>query len=336
MRTAPSSFARRTSLAAIVAASMALGASAPAAFAQDGTGAATPTPPSACQLVPAEAADASATPATEDAPAATPQSGERTIPVVFIGGDRESDDTASAMDPLAQDLEAASTAITGCLSDGQYDTLVQIAGDEYLGQLIGLGAPVTADEFIVLAPMLPEVAYQLISVENAQRTSDTTATADVTYELAHQVRLSTWQFELQEIEGQQVWTLQGETAMTPVAPEGTDTLTVEIGADGYTIADATVTGPSVAIEASNGDSADHEVLVLRLDGATTADILAHTEPGLPEGVSYIGQATVPAGSSGTLLLSGLQPGTYTIVDLLPNAQGLPNLSGGMEITFEVE
>ena len=335
MRTASSSFARRTSLAAIVAASMALGASAPAAFAQDGTGAATPTPPSACQIVPAEAADASATPATDDTPAATPASGERTIPVVFIGGDGESSD-AAATDPIAQDLEAASTAITGCLSVGQYDTLVQIAGDDYLGQLIGLGAPVTADEFIILAPMLPEVPYQLISVENATRTSDTTATADVTYELAHQVRLSTWQFELREIDGHQVWTLQGETAMTPEAPEGTDTLTVEIGAEGYTIADNTVQGPSVAIEASNTDDADHEVLVLRLDGATTDDILAHAEPGLPQGVAYIGQATVPAGSSGTLLLSGLQPGTYTIVDLLPNAQGIPNLSNGMEITFEVE
>jgi hypothetical protein len=37
-----------------------------------------------------------------------------------------------------------------------------------------------------------------------------------------------------------------------------------------------------------------------------------------------------------LLLSGLQPGEYTIVDLLPNAEGLPNLMGGMEITFTVE
>jgi hypothetical protein len=53
-------------------------------------------------------------------------------------------------------------------------------------------------------------------------------------------------------------------------------------------------------------------------------------------VSYIGQATVPAGSNGTLLLSGLQPGTYTIVDLLPNAEGLPNLGDGMETTFTVE
>jgi hypothetical protein len=125
--------------------------------------------------------------------------------------------------------------------------------------------------------------------------------------------------------------------MAPVAPANTDTLTVVIDGGGYTIEDATVTGPSVAIKATNAEDTDHEVLVLRLaSGVSTDDLLTAAGPSLPEGVTYIGQATVPAGSSGTLLLSGLQPGTYTIVDLLPNEQGLPNLSDGMSITFEVE
>jgi hypothetical protein len=344
MKTAPSFFARRAPLAAIIAASLTMSGSA--ALAQDGTGAATPTPPSACEIVPATTTGGatSATPQTAPAesPAATPATGSGNIPVVFVGASPEADSEAeetetSAADPLTQDLEAASTAIAGCLSDGQYETLVRITGDTYRGQLIGFGAPLSAGEFTLVAPMLPQVPYQIISVENATSTSDTTATAEVTYELAHQLRLSTWEFELQEIDGQDVWTLQSETPMAPVAPQNTDTLTVEIGEGGYTIADATVQGPSVAIEASNTDDVDHEVLVLRLaSGATTDDLLTNTEPTLPEGVTYIGQATVPAGSQGTLLLSGLQPGTYTIVDLLPNAAGLPNLSDGMEITFTVE
>jgi hypothetical protein len=258
--------------------------------------------------------------------------------VTFINGSPEAaTETAAPADPLAQDLEAASIAIAGCLSDAQYDTLARITGDEYRGSLIGLGMPLSAEEFSIFAAALPEVNYEIISVENATAISETTATAEVTYELSHQVRLSTWTFELQDIDGQSAWTLQDETSMTPVAPEGTDTMTVTIGADGYTIADATVQGPSVAIEASNSDTIDHEVLVLRLPAdVTTADLLANPGPALPEGVSYIGQATVPAGSNGTLLLSGLQPGTYTIVDLLPNAEGLPNLGDGMETTFTVE
>lgn len=350
MNTVSPFFGRRVPLAAALALSIALGGVTSGAVAQDGTGAATPTPPSSCEIVPATVTgEASgevtplASPVETDTPApATPEAGS--IPVTFINGTPETaegedagTEADAAEDALTNDLQAASTAIAGCLSDGQYETLVQITGDEYRGQLVGIGFPLTADEFTLVAQSMPQVPYQIISIENAAATSDSTATAEVTYELAHQVRLSTWQFELQEIEGEQVWTLQGETSMTPVAPANTDTLTVQIADNAYTIADATVSGPSVAIEASNSDSVDHEVLVLRLGGdVTTDDLLTTPGPSLPSGVTYVGQATVPAGGNGTLLLAGLQPGTYTIVDLLPNAEGLPNLANGMAITFEVE
>lgn len=333
---------RRTPAAAALALSIALGGVAPATLAQDGTGAATPTPPSACEIVGATwtgQTDDSITPMASPTGMATPDSGEGTIPVVFFGGTPEAGEGSgvSVADVLAKDLQASATAIAGCLSDGQYETLVRITGDTYRGQLVGAGFPLTDDEFTMLAEAMPQVPYQIIRVENAVATSDTTATADVTYELAHQVRYSTWEFELREIDGKDVWTLQGETSMTPVAPANTDTLTVAIDAEGYTIADATVSGPSVAIEATNTDDADHEVLVLRLGASvSTDDLLTTTGPSLPEGVTYVGQATVPAGGNGTLLLSGLQPGTYTIVDLLPNESGLPNLVDGMSTTFEVE
>jgi hypothetical protein len=332
------SIGRRVSLAATLALSIAVGSlsSGSMAVAQDGTGAATPTPPTACEIVPATATGEPTSAATPGATtAATPATGTGSIPVTFVGEDAESgDSTANA---LTTDIEAASTAIAGCLTDARYETLVLITGEEYRGQLIGIGGPLTDEEFALLAPALPQVPYQILSVENVVAESDTAVTAEVTYQLAHQVRLSTWHFELQEVQGTEAWVLQGETPMTPVAPENTETLTVEITGDGYAIADATVSGPSVAIEASNSADADHEVLVLRLAGdVTTDDLLTTPGPSLPQGISYVGQATVPAGGSGTLLLSGLQPGTYTIVDLLPNASGLPNLADGMTITFEVE
>ena len=334
---------RRTPLAAALALSVALGGAVSTALAQDGTGAATPTPPSACEIVTAtytgQTGD-SVTPMATPGDMATPASGGSDIPVLFFGETPEAGEGTggvSVADVLEKDLQASATAIAGCLSDGQYETLVRITGATYRGQLVGAGFPLTDDEFTLIATAMPHVPYQILSIENATATSGTTASADVTYELAHQVRSSTWEFELQEVDGQNVWTLQSETSMTPVAPANTDTLTVAIDGEGYTIADAAVTGPSVAIEATNTDDADHEILVLRLGpDVTTDDLLTVTGPSLPEGVTYIGQATVPAGSSGTLLLSGLQPGTYTIVDLLPNAQGLPNLSDGMSITFDVE
>lgn len=331
---------RRAPLAAALALSVALG-SGTAALAQDGTGAATPTPPSACEIVPATytgATDNDITPMASPSAMATPASGTMNIPVVFHGGTPTAGEGsgASVEDVLTRDLQASATAIAGCLSDGQFDTLVRITGEAYRGELVGIGFPLTDEEFLIIAEAMPQVPYQILSVENVASTSDTTATAEVTYELSHQVRLSTWTFELQEIDGKPVWTLQDETAMAPVAPADTATLTVAIDESGYTIENATVDGPSVAIKATNSDDTDHEVLVLRLGPSVTTDDLLMGGPSLPEGVTYIGQATVPAGGDGTLMLSGLQPGTYTIVDLLPNEQGLPNLSDGMSITFEVK
>jgi hypothetical protein len=125
--------------------------------------------------------------------------------------------------------------------------------------------------------------------------------------------------------------------MAPELPANTATLEVTVKDNAYSLKDAKVSGPSVAISATNNDTVDHEVLVLRLEGdATTKSLLQSPGPSLPEGITFIGQITVPAGETGTLLLSGLQPGEYTMVDLLPNAEGLPNLMGGMEVTFTVE
>lgn len=331
---------RRGSLAAALALSVAFGSVA-ATLAQDGTGAATPTPPSACEIVAATYTGNTAndiTPMASPTTIATPASGEMRIPVVFHGGTPAAGkgSEVSIEGVLTQDLHASATAIAGCLSDGQFETLVRITGEDYRGKLVGIGFPLTEEEFLILAQAMPQVPYQILSVENVASTSDTTATAEVTYELSHQVRLSTWTFELQEIDGKPTWTLQDETAMAPVAPADTATLTVVIDENGYTIENATVDGPSVAIKATNSDDADHEVLVLRLGPSVTTEDLLRGGPSLPDGVTYIGQATVPAGGNGTLLLSGLQPGTYTIVDLLPNEQGLPNLSDGMTATFEVK
>lgn len=331
---------RRGPLAAALALSVALG-SGTAALAQDGTGAATPTPPSACEIVSATytgQTDNDITPMASPTSMATPASGETAIPVVFLGETPVAGQVSdvSVADVLTRDLQASATAIAGCLSDGQFETLVRISGEAYRGKLVGIGFPLTDEEFIILAEAMPQVPYQILDVENVKETSDTTATVEVTYELAHQVRLSTWTFELQDVDGKHVWTLQDETAMPPVAPANTATLTVAIDANGYTIENPAVDGPSVAIKATNSDASDHEVLVLRLGPSVSTNDLLMGGPSLPEGVTYVGQATVPAGGNGTLLLSGLQPGTYTIVDLLPNEQGLPNLSDGMTTTFEVK
>lgn len=347
----PTRRGHRALVTAALGLTLATGMISSPALAQDGTGAATPTPPTACQIIPATAtygaANAVTPAATSDAtPVATTSASPVTdltgTPPATAGIDTSATPVASAtqvttVDPVTQDLQASATAIAGCLSDANYETLALLTGDLYRGQLLGIGSELGVEDFTSLAATLPQVPYQILTVDEATMTSETTATAVVTYELAHQVRKSTWEFSLQDIQGTQAWVLESETAMAADLPASTTTVQVTIQDNAYSLDNTTISGPSIVLTATNNDAVDHELLVIRLDGdATTQTLLQSPGPSLPEGITFIGQVTVPAGSTGTLLLSGVQPGGYAIVDLLPNASGLPHLADGMEVAFTVE
>ena len=66
--------------------------------------------------------------------------------------------------------------------------------------------------------------------------------------------------------------------------------------------------------------------------STTSALLTSEGPGFPDGVTYLGQVTIPARGSGSMVLVGLKPGTYAIVDLLPSDNGVPHLAVGMSAT----
>jgi plastocyanin len=341
-RPARPSWPRRALLATTLSLTLAGGIAGGAglATAQDGTGAATPTPPSACKVVPVSTGDLAS-------PSASPEVSPEASPMASPVGARPSaapsaspvslELESTADDALTQDLEAAATAIAGCLSDGNYETLATMTSDTYRGQLFGTNSPLDAATFAELAPALPRVAYQILSVEDATATGESTATATVTYEVSHQLRSGEWAFTQQEAGDETVWVLDSETAQPTEVPSGAASIDVKIGANAYTLSTSSVSGRSVALKGTNSDSSDHEMLVLRLaDGLTTKDLLEAYGPSLPEGVAFIGQATIAAGSEGTLVLTGLQPGTYTIVCLLPDENGTPHLVNGMETTFTVK
>jgi hypothetical protein len=93
---------------------------------------------------------------------------------------------------------------------------------------------------------------------------------------------------------------------------------------------------TVNIHASNSDKEDHELLVLKLaDGVTTTALLRSHGPDFPEGVTYLGQVTIPARSAGNMVLVDLKPGVYAIVDLLPSDNGVPHLAIGMSATLTI-
>lgn len=304
-------------------AGLGFGAPAPGA-AQDGTGAATPTPPTAC-TIPSTRIDLENPPAAE----ATPQAGDAT-PVV--GGT-----TQAAADPLTAELLGAANTIVGCLNEQNVETYAMITSDEYRGELFGLDEPLSAEAYAEFASTLPNIDHRIVELGDVAIVDDTTVTATVTYVTSYQQRTGTWTFIQREVDGLQAWVLDREEPVVPVAPEGAEEVTIEIADNRYTLSSESIAAPDVVFSLANADDVDHEALVLQFgDGTTTDDLLRSPGPSLPPGVTLIGQATIPAGAGGTMVLADLPPGIYTIVCLLPDEEGLPHLASGMATEFTVE
>lgn len=289
--------------------------------AQDGTGAATPTPPSAC-TIPGTTIDLENPPTGEATPAA-----EDATPVA----------TPEAADPLTTELLGTANTIAGCLNEQDFETYAKITSDDYRAALFGLDEPLSAAAYEELASTLPEIDHRIVELDDVTIVDDTTVTATVTYVTAYQQRTGTWTFIQQEVDGVLAWVLDREEPVAPVAPEDAEEVAIEIADNRYSLSSESITTPDVVFSLTNADDTDHEALVLSLAGGTTTDdLLRNPGPSLPEGVTFIGQATIPAGANGMMVLADLPPGTYTIVCLLPDEEGLPHLASGMATEFTVE
>lgn len=282
--------------------------------------------------VPAATAGPAATPGAATpvvAPTDAPAAASPTLATPAAGPDQAA---------AAREIEAVARALAACLSDGDNETVARLATPNYLGQVFGGGPPLAADDFVALAEAVPAVPMRIESVGEIE-VGDDAATAGVVSVVGNQLVRARWHFVLNPAarRGQTAWRVDAEDPLPVEPPTGAATIGVameeyEFGLD----ADA-ARGPDVVLEGRNGGSEDHEMLVLRLaDGTTTQDILRAAGPGLPEGVTFIGQVTVPADDRAELVLVDLDPGIYTIVCLLPAANGVPHLAAGMEVDFEVE
>lgn len=237
---------------------------------------------------------------------------------------------------LAAELTLSADAIADCLSKGDFTTLTSMTGDTFRGQLAGSDTPISADDFAEIAPSLAVVPYTIAQVDGAHA-NGSTATATVIYLIGNQVRTGEWAFTKETVGGQAVWALDKETPQKVTKPGSAIAATVTIQKNAYTFDPATIDGSDVFFTITNKDQVDHELFVIKLDAGVETDVLLTTPgPGLPHGVTFVGQVTVPAGDDGELLLVDLAPGTYQVVDLLPNEQGLPHLSDGMEGSFTVK
>jgi hypothetical protein len=250
----------------------------------------------------------------------------------------------AAPDPvqrLTAELTAVAESLAACLSEGDAETVTQLAAERYLGQLFGSSVPFSRDQYVAIASELTPIPVRIVSLEDVTPSGDDRATALVTQVVGNQLLRVEWTFEpapsgerrAREIK----WRLAGERQRPVSPPPGASRIDVEIGDRSFTLDERTVSGPNVVLSGTNDSDEDHEMLLLRLaPGYTTADLLRASGPDLPRQVTYIGAATVTAGNEGDLVLVALEPGAYTLVCLFPDPEGIPHLAQGMEATFRVE
>ena len=252
---------------------------------------------------------------------------------------------------VAQDVEHVVSAVSVCLTDADYGTLNDLVGDDFRGQLLGLGEPVTADDFGTFADEFPPTAFTVTDVTDVTVTEDGDATAVVRYLVGDQLRQGLWTFSLFSasasflggedangiVRASARWIVSSEEVQTPDVPDGAQRVGVTLDEYSIEVDPDQVDAGTIALEIANDGEQDHEVIVLRLENEATADELLYIPgPDLPDGISIAGQLTVPAGDEGVMVLDDLESGSYALVDLFPDDEsGVPNLSLGMEASLDV-
>lgn len=321
--------------AAIVTLAASLALAAPIS-AQDGTSGAPPLEETSCVLVPA--ADTDALLAGTDTAPVLPTPAASPVAVASPGASPvAAEPIAFDAELLTENLTATTTSLASCLSEGRFDDAADRTSPLFRGQLVGDSSPLQATTFVALASTFPATDYQIVEIDNVALVDERTASADVIWQIGHQVRVDRWTFVRARVQGIEMWVIDRAEPGTLEPSREAAEIEVTISENRYALEPRSVSGDAVEFRVTNEDAVLHELLVLRLDeGVSTDTLLTTPGPELPEGVTFIGQATIAPNASGGLLLSDLEPGTYTIVDMLPNAEGLPHLAAGMTTTFEIE
>lgn len=312
---------------------------------EDGTGGSLPESLHQCEIVAAQWTASEESP--EASPVASPIASPVASPIASPVASPIASPVASPVvstisatpvaeeDALTDDLVAASHSILDCMSDNNLEILLQVTGTEFRGSWLGFGSSISDDDFSVLLPMMPNLPYALVNVENALAEGNT-ATATVTYTAGRQLITREWTYELMSEDGQDYWQAKSETVVPTEIPTDAATIQIVINDGSFELNTTTVSSGNIVFDVTNVGEAPHEVLLVRAPAGTNAGDFAAAPNGLPAGSTFVGQVTVPAGTQGKIVLLDVRPGTYMIVDLLPGESGLPNVSDGMFVEFSVD
>ena len=201
--------------------------------------------------------------------------------------------------------------------------------DRYLADAYGGGERMTREDYVALAPSAPVIPVTVVSVGQIEFASADTAIAQVITVQGNQLRTEVWTFLFQRnrqssttpTAGDGHWLVDQVALLPSTAPDAASAAQAVESDGSIAITPNPIPGPDVIFTVQNTGEETHEFLVLRLvEGATLAELIRPTSDTFPVHIEFIGQETIPAGETGTLVLVGLEPGDYTVVCLLPDAE----------------
>lgn len=237
-------------------------------------------------------------------------------------------------------------ALTACLTAGNAETVTTLVTDRYLADAYGGGERMTKEDYIALAPYAPVVPVSLVSVGQIGFSGKDTAAAQIITVQGNQLRTEEWTFLFRRSRetsatptaaGEGHWLVHQVVLLPPSVPMGASEAEAELPGGSIVITPDEIEGPDVVITVENTDDDTHEFLTLRLvEGATVEELIRPTGDGFPANMEVIGQETVPAGETHTLVFVDLEPGVYTVVCLLPDGDGVPHVALGETTTFTIE
>src|SRR4051794_15943679 len=213
-------------------------------------------------------------------------------------------------------------AIAACETAGDWQAYSTLVTEKYLEDTYGGGNPLSRADFMSVTAGLPVVPVRFRSFDDLKIIRAGEARANVKLVIANQLIFEQWNFR-EESGHPGAWLLDSSIPLTPEPPRQHDDLDLTISGNAYSPATLTAAQANIRVRISNSDNTDHEVLLLGLaTGTTIGTLLLTAGPGLPPGFTYMAQLTVPAKAKGTLVLVNIKPGTYAMVDLLPDVSGV--------------
>ena len=234
-----------------------------------------------------------------------------------------------ADEATAERVTAAIANLIACNNSGQYLAVAALITPEGLMNEFGITNPYDAEMALAGGPPLT-----LISVEDVQVHDDGRYSADVHLSYGGpQVARERWFL----VEAGEYLLVDETPDLSPEAPEGA--VTVDVATVDYAFEMSQTTVPAntpIVFKVDNLGAYPHEFVVVQLPEGATVEQALEGEIAFEE-IVFVGATYSEGGQPAPdLVVTGIEPGVYTVVCFVDVPEGIPHVARGMIAELTVE